>query len=74
MKKKISVLEERNAILKENNFLNMASLRSCPLPFISVICFLEFEECLNRNPLKYFPSHRILKSCSKKFTDHLNAI
>ena len=24
--------------------------------------------------LKYFPSHRILKSCSQKFTDHLNVI
>ena len=35
--------------------------------------FLEFEKRLNfykLYPLKYFPSHRILKSCSQKFTDH----
>ena len=40
------------------------------------LSFFEFEECLNKNfhPLKYFPSHRILKSCSQKFTDHLNAV
>ena len=35
--------------------------------------FLEFLKCLNfyeLYPLKYFPSHRILKSCRQKFTDH----
>ena len=40
------------------------------------LSFLEFEECLNRNFSHWNIFHFIiiLKSCSQKFTDHLNAI
>ena len=40
------------------------------------LSFLEFEDCLNRiSSIKiFFTTHRKLKSCSQKFTDHLNSI